>query len=603
MEKILIVDFGSQYTRLIAKKIRQFEVYSEVISPEEFNEICGLFFNNNYDLNDVFDLYYKKRNNLENSENNQNKYKNLKNKIIKKRYEYTKINNKSDTNIKKNEKANKDNKTNDKLEKNIDKIKGIILSGGPGSVNEEKYPEIERFLKYISDSNSNFLTPLLGICYGMQLIANSLSGKVKKGKIAEYGSTIIKIKEDRLENNQSIFHNILNTGETTLNVWMSHGDSVEKVPQRFNISAVSDNGIIAGFENTDKKIYALQFHPEVHHTKNGDKIISNFIFNICKCGKQWNLKSIVDIEIKKMRETIGNNKAIIGLSGGVDSSVAAVLAYKAIGKNLNVVFVDHGLLRYDEVNEVKKIFTKLLDIDLTIVDAKSTFFKALKNIVDPEQKRKIIGEKFIRVFEEVAKKDNDVKYLIQGTIYSDIIESAASGKKTVKIKSHHNVGGLPEHLKLKIVEPLKSLFKDEVRNIGKYLGIPDSILKRHPFPGPGLAIRIIGEVTEEKVKILQLADKIFIDELKNTGWYDKIWQAFVVLTSVKSVGVVGDNRKYGYVAALRAVNSTEGMTANWSKIPYEILEKISNKITNTIPEIGRVVYDISSKPPATIEWE
>ncbi|PNR93758.1 GMP synthase [Petrotoga sp. HWH.PT.55.6.1] len=507
MEKILVIDYGSQYTQLLAKRIRDLGVFSEVIQYDD--------------------------------------------------------------NI------------------SLSNVKGIILSGGPDSVYDIDAPDI-------SDEILNAELPILGICYGMQLIAKKLGGKVEQRGIAEYGKTKINITDQSL-----LFKKI----PSTFNVWMSHKDMVTKVPEKFKITSLTSNNIISSFENESENIYCIQFHPEVRHTEFGADILKNFIHGICGLKGSWTLMDFVENKIKEIRDTIGDKKAIIALSGGVDSSVAAVLTHKAIGNNLKAIFVNHGLLRMNEVEEVESTFRDYMGLNLTTVDAQERFLSKLKRVTDPEQKRKIIGEEFIRVFEQEAKKEKDCEYLIQGTIYSDVIESAKSGKKTFKIKSHHNVGGLPEDIDLKIVEPLKELFKDEVRSVGEILGLPREILYRHPFPGPGLAIRIIGEINEEKLTILKKVDSIFIKTLKETGWYDKVWQAFAVLIPVKTVGITGDKRSYGYVAALRSVDSVEGMTADWSKIPFEILDLVSSRITNEVEAITRVVYDISSKPPATIEWE
>jgi GMP synthase (glutamine-hydrolysing) len=507
MEKILVVDFGSQYTQLLARMIREVGVYSQVVDP--FRKMA------------------------------------------------------------------------------FNEVKGIILSGGPKSVKDDNA------LKVPENVYSSGI-PILGVCYGMQRITVDFGGEVERTGLAEYGKTKIKIVE-----NSQIFEGV----DSTFTAWMSHSDSVVNLPKDSTAIAVTENSVIAGYKIKNKDIYSLQFHPEVAHTQFGNKIIENFVFKVCNLKPNWSLEKFVDLKVEELKEKMGDSGAIIGLSGGVDSSVAAVLVHKAIGKNLKAVFVDHGLVRMGEVEEVKNIFSKTLGENLIIVDSKRDFLSKLKGVVDPERKRKIIGEEFIRAFEGEAKKYKDIKYLVQGTIYSDVIESAASGSKTSKIKSHHNVGGLPEKIGFEIVEPLRELFKDEVRKLGEILDIPKSVLYRHPFPGPGLAIRIIGEITEKKLEILKKADKIFIDTLKSENWYYKIWQAFAVLTDVKTVGVVGDERNYEYVLALRAVNSVEGMTADWSKIPYDILEKASNRITGEIREVGRVVYDITSKPPATIEWE
>jgi GMP synthase (glutamine-hydrolysing) len=470
---------------------------------------------------------------------------------------------------------------------NLKNVKGIILSGGPNSVYSENAPVLE----------SNMLKldiPLLGICYGMQLIAYNMDCEVKRDANGEYGRTEILI-----EKKDELFNEI----PDKITTWMSHGDSVISLSEGFEPIAKTKNGIIAGFRLKSKKIWGIQFHPEVRHSEFGSDIIENFVLDICKIKGDWSLSNFIDEKIKEIKNKIGDKKAIIALSGGVDSSVAAVLVHKAIGKNLKAVFVDHGLLRKNEPEEVKRIFKEMIGLDLITINAKEKFLSKLKGVSDPEKKRKIIGEEFIRVFEKFAKENDDIEYLIQGTIYSDVIESAASGSNTSVIKSHHNVGGLPKEMDLKIFEPLREIFKDEVRSTGEILGIPKNILYRHPFPGPGLAIRIIGEITEEKLKILKNVDSIFIETLKENSWYNKVWQSFAILTPVKTVGVAGDSRKYEYVVSLRSVDSVEGMTADWSRIPFDILNQASNRITNEVSEVGRVVYDITSKPPATIEWE
>ncbi len=464
--------------------------------------------------------------------------------------------------------------------------KGIIFTGGPSSVYEENAPMVDKRIFELG-------IPILGICYGMQLISYSLGGNVKKAEKREYGTTTVK-----LDNTSPLFKEFGNENDCL----MSHTDFVEKLPNGFVKIADTPHCPIAAMANDEKKIYGIQFHPEVNHTKNGTKIISNFL-DICGCTRQWNMSSFVEESVKSLKEKIGNKKALCALSGGVDSSVAAVLLNKAIGKNLTCIFVDHGLLRKNEGDEVEKVFREQYDINLIRVNAKERFLNKLKNVIDPETKRKIIGEEFIRVFEEESKKIGKVEFLVQGTIYPDVIESGSSGKGQT-IKSHHNVGGLPDYVDFEeIIEPLRDLFKDEVRKTGLELGIPENLVYRQPFPGPGLAIRIIGDITDEKLELLKEADYIFREEIAKAGLDRKLNQYFAVLTNLKSVGVMGDGRTYDYTLALRAVETSDFMTATWAKIPYEILEKISSRIVNEIKNINRVVYDITSKPPATIEWE
>ena len=508
-ELILILDFGGQYNQLIARRVRECNVYSEVVP---------------------YNISIEK---------------------IK--------------------------------EKNP---KGIIFTGGPASVYGEDSPKC-------SEEIFNLGIPVLGICYGMQLMAHTLGGKVTSANTREYGETNVN-----LDNTSPLFQGFDNT-----NIFlMSHTDYVEKVPDGFKKIADTPVCPIAGMENSERKLYSIQFHPEVNNSKNGIQVIKNFLYNVCKCYGDWVMSSFVEDSIKSLKEKIGDKKALCALSGGVDSSVAAVLLSKAIGKNLTCIFVDHGLLRKNEGDEVEEIFTKYYDLNFIRVNAKDRFLEKLAGVTDPEKKRKIIGEEFIRVFEEEAKKLGTIDFLVQGTIYPDVIESGL-GKSAV-IKSHHNVGGLPEHVDFKeIVEPLRSLFKDEVRKTGLELGIPEKLVYRQPFPGPGLAIRIIGDITEDKLNILKDADSIFREEIANANLHRNINQYFAVLTNLKSVGVMGDERTYDYTVALRAVETTDFMTGVWSKIPYEVLEKVSSRIVNEVKHVNRVVYDITSKPPATIEWE
>lgn len=472
----------------------------------------------------------------------------------------------------------------------IDMIKersprGIIFSGGPASVYADNSPKCD-------DKIFELGIPILGICYGGQLMAKTLEGKVNRASSKEYGKTKLDVKEGS---------NLLCGISDSMVCWMSHTDFIEKAPEGFEIIATTDFCPVAAMENTDKKLYGVQFHPEVEHTEHGRNIIKNFLYNICGCEEGWNMEDFVKESVKKIKEEVGDKKALCALSGGVDSSVAAVLVHEAIGDNLVCVFVDHGLLRKDEGDQVEKVFRDKFNMNLIRVNAQERFLNKLKGVTDPERKRKIIGEEFIRVFEEEQKKLTDIDYLVQGTIYPDVIESGTD--KASVIKSHHNVGGLPEDIDFKIIEPLRQLFKDEVREVGRELNIPDEIVNRQPFPGPGLAIRVLGEVTEEKLSIVREADWIFRDEIKKAGLDSEIWQYFAALPNIRSVGVMGDERTYSYTIALRGVTSTDGMTADWARIPFDVLEKISNRIVNNVEGVNRVVYDITSKPPATIEWE
>ncbi|MDC3007639.1 glutamine-hydrolyzing GMP synthase [Candidatus Pelagibacter sp.] len=514
LNKILIIDFGSQFTQLIARRIREFGVFSEIIS-----------------------------------------HKKIKNKDINK------------------------------------KIKGIILSGGPLNVYDIK--------KYSFDKNiiENEI-PVLGICFGHQILSKIKGGKVKQSKHREFGLANI------IKKNNSLLIKDYFKNRKYMKVWMSHADQVSRLPKNFKVIASSQNSKFAIVENNLKRIYGVQFHPEVTHTENGKIIIRNFIFSICKIKKNWSVKNQKNKLIKEIRNEVGKNKVICALSGGVDSSVVAQLINKAIGKKLYCIFVNTGLLRKNEEKQVVNTFKKRLKINLIYVNAEKEFLRKLKNISDPEKKRKIIGNLFIKIFERYAKKIKNVRFLAQGTLYPDLIESrSVTGSQTSKIKSHHNVGGLPKKMKLKLVEPLRFLFKDEVRKLGLDLHLNKEIISRHPFPGPGLAIRMPGKITKEKIKILKEADHYFITALKEHGFYNKIWQAYAALLPVKTVGVMGDNRTYEYLCLLRAITSEDGMTADFYEFKKPFIQMISNKIVNSIRGINRVVYDITSKPPSTIELE
>ena len=465
--------------------------------------------------------------------------------------------------------------------------KGIILSGGPSSVYAADAP--------ISDKRIFSLgVPVLGICYGLQLMAFQLGGEVDRAGKREFGRARLIVDSEN-----GIFSGVAKLTE----VWMSHGDALTKLPAGFEPIAHSDNAPICAIRNKEKKIYGVQFHPEVVHTKEGKKILSNFLFEICRCSGDWNAESFVERSIAEIRARVGNGKVLCALSGGVDSSVAAVLLHKAVGDQLFCVHIDNGVMRRGESAQVVKTFRDEFHISLDFVDGSNLFLERLQGVIDPEQKRKIIGKTFIDIFEKEAKKVEGVSYLAQGTLYPDVIESTSFKGPSATIKTHHNVGGLPEKMHLKLVEPFRELFKDEVREVGRTLGLPDNMIGRHPFPGPGLAIRVLGEVTLERLEILRSADAIFMEELHKNNLYNEIWQAFAVLLPVQSVGVMGDERTYENTIALRAVTSIDGMTADWVHLPYEVLSTVSNRIINEVRGVNRVVYDVSSKPPATIEWE
>ncbi|MEO8398611.1 MAG: glutamine-hydrolyzing GMP synthase [Ignavibacteriaceae bacterium] len=509
-ETILIIDFGSQFTQLITRRVREANVYSE-IHPHTIT------------LEDV-----------------------------------KKIN-----------------------------PAGIILSGGPMSVYDKDAPNLaEKILK--------LQVPILAICYGLQLVCKILKGKVEPAKDREYGKATLKVSAK-----SKLFEGIKK--EST--VWMSHGDLITQIPDDFKVIGDSDHSPFCAIENENKKIYGVQFHPEVYHTEEGKKIIVNFLFKVCKCKGDWTPQDFIEESLDKIEKMAGNSKVICALSGGVDSTVAAVLVEKAIGKNLVCIHIDNGLMRKDESKRIEEMFENKFHLRIIHINATERFLNNLKGIVDPEKKRKIIGKTFIEVFEEEAKKFDDAKFLVQGTLYPDVIESVSVKGASVTIKTHHNVGGLPKKMNLKLIEPFRELFKDEVRKVGRELNIPEDFIERHPFPGPGLAVRIIGEITKEKLDILREADDIFISEIKKADLYTKIWQAFAVLLSIQSVGVMGDFRTYENVLALRAVTSVDGMTADWFRFDHDLLEMLSNKIINKVRGINRVVYDISSKPPSTIEWE
>lgn len=467
--------------------------------------------------------------------------------------------------------------------------KGIILSGGPSSVYAPDAPLLDKGIFRLG-------MPVLGICYGMQLLAHFLGGKVEPGQKREYGKTTLKVSDASCP----LFAGL----PATTQVWNSHGDKITSMPTGFASVAVTDNSNYAAIEDRTRHFYGLQFHPEVVHSPRGREIISNFVHGVCGCGKEWTMRHYIDVAVDDIRKQVGPERVILGLSGGVDSSVAAALLHKALGDQLTCIFVNNGLLRAREAEVVQEVFGRHFHIKLLYEDASSLFLTRLKGVTDPERKRKIIGRTFIEVFQAATKRAGAARFLAQGTLYPDVIESVPiAGNPAALIKSHHNVGGLPKRMKFLLVEPLKCLFKDEVRQLGVELGLPQEIVFRQPFPGPGLAVRILGEVTSSRLKILRNADAIVVEEMKSIGWYYKVWQSFAVLLPVRSVGVMGDERTYAYTIALRIVDSQDGMTADWVKLPYELLEKISSRVINEVKGVNRVCLDISSKPPATIEWE
>jgi len=511
MEQIIILDFGSQYTQVIARRVRECQVFSQILR---------------------YDTPARKLAEM--------------------------------------------------------KPSGIILSGGPCSVYDAKAPHCDKGIWKLG-------VPILGICYGMQLMAHQLGGKVQRGDKREYGPAEIEIEKDT-----TLFREMAYEQQ----VWMSHGDKVTKLPAGFKAIAKSGNSPFAVMADNSRQLYGLQFHPEVHHTPNGKQVLSNFIHGICGCGRNWTMKSFIEHSLKDIRAKVGKDKVLLGLSGGVDSSVAAALIHKAIGDQLLCVFVNNGVLRKGEAEGVQKLFGRGLGIHLHYEDATKVFLSKLKGVEDPERKRKIIGRTFVEVFDKAAKKAGNFPFLAQGTTYPDVIESVPiAGNPAAMIKSHHNVGGLPKNMKFELLEPLRQLFKDEVREVGTQLGLPKEIVWRQPFPGPGLAVRILGEVNRERIAVLQEADWIVIDEMKKADLYYQIWQTFAVLLPVKSVGVMGDERTYENAIAIRAVHSVDGMTADWVRLPYDLLAKLSTRIINEVKGVNRVCLDISSKPPATIEWE
>lgn len=467
-------------------------------------------------------------------------------------------------------------------------VRGIVLSGGPASVYAEGAPRIDRAVFELG-------IPVLGICYGMQLMAHELGGDVRRADRGEYGKAMLSVETP----DSPLLHGL----DRVTQVWMSHGDSVLSPPPGFQVLARTDATPTAVIGDPARRLYGVQFHPEVVHTVQGKQVLENFLFRVCGLRGDWTVESFIDSAVAGVRRQVGDaGRAIVALSGGVDSSVAAVLVHRAIGDRLTAIFVDHGLLRAGEADQVTRTFRDHFHIPLVHVDAADRFLARLRGVADPEEKRRVVGREFVRVFEEEARRLGEVSFLVQGTIYPDVVESGASGGGAV-IKTHHNVGGIPEDLGLELVEPLRLLFKDEVREVGRALGLPDELVGRHPFPGPGLAIRVLGEVTRERLAILRKADAIFLEEIRRAGLYDQIWQAFAVLPDVRSVGVMGDERTYAYPVVLRAVTSEDGMTADFFRFPYEILERIMSRIVGEVPHVNRVVYDITTKPPGTIEWE
>lgn len=522
-EKIIIVDFGSQYTQLIARRIREMQVYCEIVPYNKFRQ---------EDSRSAADI--------------------------------------------------KDTHTPFGQE-----VKGVILSGSPCSVRGKNAPRVN--LEGIKG-----VLPLLGVCYGAQYLAQFFGGSVEKSPTREYGRAMMNVRDD---------DDPLMAGlSASSQVWMSHGDTITAIPPTYRIIASTEDVNIAAFRISGEQTWGLQFHPEVYHSSEGTQLLRNFVLGICGCSGNWTSEGFIEQTVRELKKKLGNDKVVLGLSGGVDSSVAAMLLHRAIGDNLHCIFVDSGLMRKNEAAEVLESY-KGMGLNVKGIDAAERFLGDLRGVTDPEAKRKIIGKDFIEVFNAAAGEIKDVKWLGQGTIYPDVVESAQVNGTAVVIKSHHNVGGLPEKMNLKIVEPLRLLFKDEVRRVGRQLGISEPLIGRHPFPGPGLGIRIIGEVTPEKVRILQEVDHIYISILRETGLYDKVWQAGAILLPVQSVGVMGDERTYESCVALRAVTSVDGMTADWARLPYEVLARLSNEIINKVKGVNRVVYDVSSKPPATIEWE
>jgi len=517
-QTILVLDFGSQYTQLIARRLRELSVYSEIVP---FNTPV--------------------------------------------------------------EKLREKNPV------------GIILSGGPSSVSEDGAPKCDPALFELH-------TPVLGICYGMQLMTDMLGGEVRRSGQREFGHAFVRVSGNGSREGRGapkLFRQV----PAELRVWASHGDDISAVPPGFQIAATSATTPIAAMEAPERQLYALLFHPEVAHTDYGTEILRNFAYDVCGCVGDWTIASFIEEATERIRRQVGTGRVVCGLSGGVDSTVAAMLIHRAIGDRLTCIFVDNGLLRYDEANQIRKRFKEKLHLPLDFVDAGALFLERLAGVTDPERKRKIIGATFIEVFEKRASELGDFAFLGQGTLYPDVIESASVHGPAVVIKSHHNVGGLPERMKFALVEPLRDLFKDEVRRVGQDLGLDKEFLVRQPFPGPGLAVRVIGEITKERLDLLRLADRIVVDEIRKAGWYERLWQSFAVLLPVQSVGVMGDARTYEYTIAVRAVESLDGMTADWARLPHDLLAAISSRIVNEVRGINRVVYDVSSKPPSTIEWE